>query len=218
MKIDKGTANSSPFVGVFIALTENVALVPSSILPKEEQKLKKTFDVEIIKAKLSDSSLLGVLCSGIGDKFVVSELALDSEVEHLESIGLKIKRIEGTTAIGNLIRANSKGGIASMALTKEQLSSIEAFFGIKFYQTKVASLDIVGSCTIASDRGFVVNPNVKQKEFEILKKAFGTDGIACTMNYGDRFVGNSAIMNSKAMLLGDRTTTYEILRIHDFFG
>ncbi|MCX8189684.1 MAG: translation initiation factor IF-6 [Candidatus Diapherotrites archaeon] len=218
MKIDKGTVNSSPFVGVFIVLTDTVALVPSGILPKEEAKLKNIFDVEIIKTKLSDSSLLGVLCSGMDKKFVVSELALDSEIEQLESLGLEIKRIEGTTAIGNLIRVSKKGGIASMILTKEQLSSIEYFFGINFYQTKIASLDIVGSCTIACENGFIVNPNVKQKELEVLKKAFGTDGIGCTLNYGDKFVGNSAVMNSKAMLLGNRTTTYEILRIHDFFG
>ncbi|MEM4662459.1 MAG: translation initiation factor IF-6 [Candidatus Diapherotrites archaeon] len=218
MKINKGTVNSSPFVGVFLVVTEKITLMPPNIMQKEELKIKKTFDTEFIKTKLADSTLLGVLCSGIDDRLVVSELALDSEIEYLESIGIKVKRIEGATAIGNLIRANRKGGVASMVLTKKQINEIEDFLGVKFYQTKIASLDIVGSSVLASDSCFIVNPAVTPKEFEVLKKAFGVEGTAVTLNYGDKFVGNNAVMNSCGALLGDKTTTYELLRIQDVLG
>lgn len=218
MKIDKGTINASPFVGVFMVVTEDIALIPANIQQKEESRLRKLFDVDFVKTKLADSSLLGTLCSGIKDRFVVSELALDSELNALEKAGLKVKRIEGVTAIGNLMRVNEKGGIASRVLTKEQISEIESFLKIKLAVTKVASLDIVGSSTVATNIGFIVNPNVTQQEFELLKKCFGTDGIASTLNYGDKFVGNDAVANSEAMLIGNRTTTYELLRIQDIFA
>jgi len=217
MKIDKGTINASPFVGVFMVVTEDIALIPPNIQQKEEDKLRRLFDVTFVKTKLADSSLIGALCTGLKDRFVVSEFVLDSELASLEKAGLKVKRVKGLTAVGNLVRANEKGGIASRVLTKEQLSQIESFLKIKLTVTKVASLDIVGSATIATNNGFIVNPDVTKEEFEVLKKCFGTDGVASTLNYGDRFVGNDAVANSEAMLIGNRTTTYELLRIQNVF-
>ncbi len=86
MRIDKGTLCSSPFIGVFSVVTEELALMPFSILPKEERKLSDFFGVEIIKTKLAESSLIGVMCAGIKKRFVVSELVLDSEIKKLEAV------------------------------------------------------------------------------------------------------------------------------------
>lgn len=218
MRIDRGTINASPFVGVFAVVTERLALLPYNIQPKEEDKFKEIFDVELIKTKLADSSLIGVMCAGIKDRFVVSELVLDSEIKELEQIGLHLKRIEGLTAIGNLIKVNEKGGIASRVLTKEQLSEIESFLKIKLAVTKVASLDIVGSATVASNNGFIVHPDITKEEFALLKNSFGAEGIATTLNYGDKFVGNDAVVNTRAMLLGSKTTAFELLRVNDIFA
>jgi translation initiation factor 6 len=218
MRVDKGTINASPFVGVFAVVTEKVALLPYNILPKEENKFKDLFDVELIKTKLADSSLIGVMCAGIKDKFVVSELVLDSEIRALEQIGLHAKRIEGLTAIGNLIRVNEKGGIASRVLTKEQLVEIESFLKIKLAVARVASLDVVGSAIVATNNGFIVHPDVTKDEFTLLKRCFDAEGVATTLNYGDKFVGNDAVANTRAMLLGNRTTAFELLRVHDIFA
>ena len=216
MKIDKGTINSSPFVGIFAVVTEKVALLPYSIVPKEENKFRGLFDVEIIKTKLADSSLLGVMCAGVKDRFVVSELALDSELDLLKQVGLYVKRIGGLTAIGNLLRVNEKGGIASRVFTRQQLAEIESFLKIKLAITRVASLDIVGSAVIATNNGFIAHPDITKEEFAMLKKSFGVEGIASTLNYGDKFIGNNAIANTQAMLAGNRTTSFELLRINDF--
>jgi len=218
MRIDKGTINASPFVGIFAVVTERIALLPYAVVPKEQVKFKELFDVEIIKTKLADSSLLGVMCAGISDRFVVSELALDSEIEMLKQAGLHIKRIGGLTAIGNLLRVNESGGIASRVLTRQQLTEIESFLKVKLTVTRVASLDIVGSAVVATDNGFIAHPNTLKEEFSMLKKSFGVDGIVTTLNYGDKFVGNDAVANSRAMLVGNRTTAFELLKINDFFA
>ena len=218
MRIDKGTINASPFVGIFAVVTERIALLPYAVVPKEQVKFKELFDVEIIKTKLADSSLLGVMCAGISDRFVVSELALDSEIEMLKQAGLHIKRIGGLTAIGNLLRVNESGGIASRVLTRQQLTEIESFLKVKLTVTRVASLDIVGSAVVATDNGFIAHPNTLKEEFSMLKKSFGVEGIVTTLNYGDKFVGNDAVANSRAMLVGNRTTAFELLKINDFFA
>ncbi|RLG70245.1 MAG: translation initiation factor IF-6 [Candidatus Iainarchaeum archaeon] len=217
MRIDKGTLCSSPFIGVFSVVTEELALMPFSILPKEERKLSDFFGVEIIKTKLAESSLIGVMCAGIKKRFVVSELVLDSEIKKLEEIGVKVKRIAGVTAIGNLIKVNENGGIASRVLNNKQIMEIEKFLGIKLHVMQVASLDIVGSAVVASNRGFLVHPDVTKDEFKLLKEAFKVDGRPTTLNYGDKFVGNNAVANTNAILVGDKTTAFELIRVQDVF-
>lgn len=217
MRIDRATLCSSPFVGVFAVVTEKLALMPHSMLPKEERKLNDFFGVEMIKTKLAESSLIGVMCAGVKNRFVASELVLDNEIQKLEDIGIKVKCIAGVTAMGNLIKVNENGGIASRVLNKKQIEEIEKFLRIKLYVTQVASLDIVGSAVVASNKGFLVHPDVTKEEFELLKKAFKVDGRATTLNYGDKFVGNNAIANSNAILVGDKTTAFELIRVQDIF-
>lgn len=216
MKFEKGTIKASPYVGVFSIVTENIALVPQGIF-KKELKLFKKFDAEIIKCSLGESSLLGVLASGIKDKFIVSELVTDSEVEHLKEKGLKVKTMQGITALGNILRVTEKGGIASKQFSSKQVKEIESFFKIKILQGMIAKSDLVGSSTAASINGFLANPEVSPEEFSCLENALNADGTTGTANYGDRFVGNCILVNSSAVLTGYNTTGYELIRIDEAF-
>ena len=121
------------------------------------------------------------------------------------------------TAIGNLLKVTEKGGIASRVLSEKQVDSIEKFLNIKLRITQVARLDVVGSAVVANNNGFLVHPDVTKEEFELLKKAFKAEGVAVTLNYGDKFIGNDAITNTKALLVGDKTTAFELMRAQDVF-
>ncbi|MCX8158341.1 MAG: translation initiation factor IF-6 [Candidatus Diapherotrites archaeon] len=217
MLIDKLTIKSSPFIGVFSAVTDSIALVPKDISKKELKKIE-TFDVEIIKATVADSSLFGVMLRGIGNKFVAPDLMSNEELDFFRSKGIEILTL-GNKAYGNLIALNNSGGIASNIITKKEFDEIKNFFGLKkFLHQSFSCTDLVGSSLVVSEKGFIVNPNIDNKEFQILKRLFNVNGQPCTANYGDVFVANDILANSNAVFVGSYTTPKEIIRINDAFG
>lgn len=216
MKFEKGTIKASPYLGVFSIVTEKIALVPEGIF-KKEFALFKHFDVEVIKCSLGECSLLGVLAAALSDKVLVSELATEKEMQHLEENGLKVKKLLEVTALGNLLRVTEKGGLATRLFSSKQLSEIESFFRIKLLHGSIAGSDLIGSSCTASVNGFLANPEISSEELSQLEKAFKTSGTVGTANYGDRFVGNCILANSKAVLTGRNTTGYELIRIDEAF-
>ena len=217
MRIDKKTLNASPFIGVFGILTDSVFLAPKTILSKEIRGLQELVGVEVFKASIADSPLLGVLGIGVKDKIALSELAREEELECLQEIGLKAKRISGVTALGNLACITEKGGIVSPILSREQALELESFFGVKMVVSKIAGLDLVGASVVATPKGFIVHPQANSEEFKALKSALRVNGMPTTANYGDRFVGNSVLANSNAVIVGLNTTSHELIRIEEAF-
>lgn len=217
MKFEKTTIKASPYLGVFSLVTEKIALIPQGITKKEANYFKD-FEVEVIKCSLGESSLIGVLASAVSDKILVSEIVTESEIHKLTSLGLKTQKVLGVTALGNLLRVTEKGGFASKTFSKKQVTEIESFLGIKISQGTIASSDLIGSSCVANPNGFLANPEVTPAEFSQLEKALGVSGVVGTANYGDRFVGNCILTNSKAVLTGKNTTGYELIRIDEAFG
>ncbi len=219
MRIDKRSLNASPFIGVFSILTDKLLLVPNSIQAKEEKGLADLAGVEVIKASIAASPLLGVLGLGVGNRVALSEIALPAEAESLEQAGLKVRVVRGVTALGNLACITKKGGVVSPILSREQALALEGFFGVKLVVSRVAGLDLAGSSLVATEKGFIAHPKTTPQELEKFREAFGTQGILTTANYGDRFVGNSVIANTQAALVGKNTTAHELIRIEEaFFG
>ncbi len=217
MRVDKRLLNASPFVGVFGILTEKLFLVPKNIQSKEEKGLADLVGVEVLKASIAASPLLGVLGLGVGNKIALSEIALAEEASTLEKAGLKVRILRGVTALGNLACITKKGGVVSPILSGEQTSELEEFFGVKLVVSRVAGLDLAGSSLVATNKGFIAHPQATPLELEKIRSAFGVKGILTTANYGDRFVGNSVLANTNAVIVGKNTTAHEIIRIEEAF-
>ncbi len=215
MNIELGTVKSSPFVGVFAVITDKIALLPPSLEAKERKQLEKLFEVELISTKLANSNLLGVLAAGNSKGFIVSEIIEESEVEALESKGLKIKKLPGLTAIGNLVECNDKKAFCSKVIGKKTRKEIEKTLNVECVETVIAESDLVGSSVVLTNKGFIVNPMASEKEFKLLKKETGVEGSAATANFGDKFIGNGIIANSNAALAGKKTTGHELIRIDE---
>lgn len=215
MELDKRTLNASPFVGVFGILTDDILLIPYGVSKKEFKNLNKITNTKVIKASIASSALLGVLGIGRGNKIALAEIARDEEIKKLEKQGLKTTRIQGVTALGNLVTVTSRGGVVSPVLSKKQTNQLEKFFEIKMVKSKIAELDLVGASLVVNSNGFIVNPKVTKEEFKRIKKALKVKGVPTTANYGDRFVGNSVLANSNGIIVGHNTTGHELIRIEE---
>jgi len=215
MNIELGTIKSSPFVGVFSIITEKMALFPRFLEKKEKKMVEKMFGTETIYTGLANSSLLGVLAAGNSKGFVVSGIVEDKEVEELQEQGLNVKRLQGTTALGNLMECNDKKAFCSKAIGKKDVQEIKKVLKVECIETQIAGSDLVGSCLVLTNKGFVANPETTDKEFKAIEKETGLEGTTATANYGDKFVGNNLVANSSNALAGLHTSGHELMRIDE---
>lgn len=218
MRILRGKVRASSFVGIFCNATEQICLAPKGIEKKELHAIEDALQTEVLQANIASSPLLGVLAKGVGKKFIVPEIVEAYEVRELNEAGLKVKIIQGTYALGNLIALNEKGIAFSKILGEKTRKDVSEFFGLKGKALSVAGTELVGSCVVATNKGFIVNPNVSEKEVKELKSILKVNGSATSANYGDLFVGNSVIANSFGAMVGERTTPKETMRIDEAFG
>ena len=78
----------NPNVGVFIIATDDVAIVPYSLLDEKAEIIKETLDVDVVKASISGSSLIGSLAVANSNGIVVSPHVLDREIEQFNILAL----------------------------------------------------------------------------------------------------------------------------------
>jgi translation initiation factor 6 len=123
--------------------------------------------------------------------------------------------MNGVNALGNLIALNDFGGISSPLLSEKMVKELNRFFSLEFIRNEIAKTDVVGSCIVVTNKGFLVNPNTSKKEFELLKKTFKVEGQLGTANYGDPFVANDVLANSKGALVGEQTSGHELIRVDE---
>ena len=217
MKLLKTKINNTPYLGVYAVCTDDFCIVPSNILKKEEELLKKSIKTKIIKMSINQSPLIGVYLLAHKNKVVVSKNSIKkNEIDILEKEGIEVKLVdEEYNALGNLIALNSHYGFASNILSNKTISEISSFFNIEIEKKNILSLDILGSALYANDYFFIVNPNISEEEFNYFKKKFKVEGIATTLNYGGLFVGNDLIANKHAVFVGDNTSNIELMKVDD---
>jgi translation initiation factor 6 len=217
MIIKKANFKSYTTIGIFCSVSEDFALLPLDTPPKFEDIVKDVFGVEIIKTSLGESNLLGSLSRIYGKKVIVSNITTDREIKYLEDLGLKTLKLNTYYAIGNLISLNKNAGLVSRIISAADLKKISAFYSLDLDSFNVAGTDLVGSALAVTDEAFAVSSSVNEKDFVKLKKLFKVDGNVATVNYGDSFVSNGLLVNTKGLMVGESTTGYEIMRLDEIF-
>lgn len=215
MEIEKAKLEQSPYIGVFAIITEERALLPLRTEKSEQKLFEKVLKVKAEKATIASSPLLGAFATGNSKGIVTSGLASKQEIKSLEKKDFNVLRLKSISAIGNILEINDEKGVCSQIISEKEKKDIEKFLGITIETQKIANTDLLGSCMVATNKGFIVNPSISQKEFEELEKNFGLEGNVSTANYGDELVGNSVVANSKGALVGELTSGHELIRIDE---
>ena len=92
----------NPNIGVFIQVTDDVAIVPYNLIDEKVKLVEETLEVPAVKSSVSGSSLIGSLSVANSKGIVVSPHVLDREVEQFKELGLEVAAIPGNyTAVGN---------------------------------------------------------------------------------------------------------------------
>ena len=211
--------SGNPNLGVYISVTDSVALVPQNTPEKFEDALREALDVEVLRASISGSSLNGALSVGNSNGFIVSNQTMDREIEAFAGAGLEVMRIpDRFTAVGNLVLANDNGAVVSPLLSEDSVDVIRKVLEVDVEVSTVAGLNIIGSVGAATNRGALLHPHVSKEEMEIIEGALDVSADVGTVNHGVTLVGACSAANSNGVLVGEETTGPELARIEEALG
>ena len=214
MRIDRASLKASPYLGIFAAVSDKLALLPLSSSPEEAKQFAEVFGVEVLKVSLAGSSLLGVLAQGNRKGFLISRITEENEVKKLEEKGVKILKVS-LTAPGNILSFNDAYGVCAENIPEKEVKEMASFLGVEFKQKNIVGTEVTGSNIVISNKGFVVNPEIADEDFKALESFLHLKGLVTTANYGDPFVANSVLANSHGVLAGELTSGPEMMRIDE---
>lgn len=207
--------NGNPYIGVYAAANEFVAFVPRDAPDSLIRDLEESLQVEVHRATLSGTNLIGSLVSMNSFGAVVSNMATSSEVEHL-SEHLPVFRIEDRiNASGNNILANDHGCVANPDLSSHTLRGIEETLQVPVAQSPVAGHKTVGSVCVVTNKGVLCHPSITSEEMAILKDMLKVQAAIGTLNYGAPLVGACIVANTKGAVVGNKSTPIEMGRVED---
>ncbi|MDR0900401.1 MAG: translation initiation factor IF-6 [Methanobrevibacter sp.] len=209
----------NPNLGVYIAVTDEIAIVPFNLPEIMENDIKEALDVDIIRTTIAGSNLSGALTVGNSNGLVLSPFTTDKEIELLKSNGLNIAVLNDKyTAIGNIIAVNDNGGIASPLISEKSVNIIEETLDIDIKKSNIAGFSIIGSLAVVTNKGALLHRETSTQELELVEKVFKVDADIGTVGKGIALVGACSIANSQGAIVPEESTGPEMVRVEEALG
>ncbi|MEM4633614.1 MAG: translation initiation factor IF-6 [Candidatus Anstonellaceae archaeon] len=213
MPIFKASNFGNPYVGLFAKASDRLACTDVSASPKFISSME-ALEVPIIKATFGGAGLVGIFLCMNSNGAVLPSFCSQEEISAFKSQGLNVETLSGEfSAVGNNLAANDKGAIANPEMPRQQISKISDCLGVEVVPLRVAGYLTVGSCVVATNRGFVAHNRACEQELKELKEILRVEGQNCTLNTGVPFTSLCAVANSKAALAGESSTGFELGRV-----
>lgn len=218
MEVTKATNFNNPHIGLFARSSESIVAFGASVSQKLSDKLS-LLEAERVEVSLGNSGLAGIFISMNSNGAVVPSFCEQNEVDLLKEKGLNVLRISGGfSAAGNNISANDFGAVANPGISREDVRKISDCLGVEVVQKRVAGYLTVGSCLLATNKGFLAHNRASEEELKELKSILRVDGQNCTLNAGVPFISICAIANSHCAIFGEATTGFETGRAASSLG
>jgi translation initiation factor 6 len=207
----------SPNIGIYALTTNFFTILPVKVSREKAEKLSKCLKGNVAYTSIGSTNLIGVLATGNSNGIVLPHFVSDKEIKVIKSVWKgNIGKIKSKiTALGNLILANDNGAIIGESLMKDKKAVIKIMdtLGVEAVSSKIAELPYVGSLAIATNRGILAHPLLKDKEQKILKEVLKVPVDIGTINNGVPFVPSGLLANDYGVVIGSFTTGPEILMI-----
>ena len=209
--------NGDPNIGMYGFATDKYCFLGANVQQSLLQRVRETLKTEIISSTISGTDLTGLFAMGNSNGIILSKMIEDYEIKKLKENGLNLNVINSNeTALGNLILCNDKGCLISSSLKKFQ-KEISDVLGCEVEIGKIANLDIVGSCGIASNIGCLCHREAREEELKRIEEILKVKVDVGSVTYGTPYIRSGIIVNSNGVLISDPTTGAEIGRIEEVF-
>ena len=117
------------------------------------------------------------------------------------------------TAYGNLVLTNDHGAIVDPRMKETEIRKISETLGVEAVPSEIAGLPYVGSLAVATNKGVLTHPLLKDSERKIVENVLKVPVDVGTINCGIPYVGTGLLANRYTAIAGLLTTGPEIFII-----
>jgi len=205
----------SASIGVYSLANERFVVIPPMVPRKKAERTAEWLKVKLVHTSISGSVLAGAFACANSNGIL-----LPNSVREEELVAIKAS-FEGTitvmetkkTAYGNLVLANDHGAVVDPHFKEHEIRQIAETLGVDAVTGEIAGLPYVGSLAVATNKGVLAHPLLKDEEKKLLESMFKVPVDVGTINCGIPYVGTGLIGNSHAAVAGSMTTGPEMFII-----
>jgi translation initiation factor 6 len=206
---------SSASIGVYSFATEKFVVVPKAVPHKIAERMAEWLRVKLVYTSIAGSFLAGAFACANSNGLLLPVSVCEEELAAIQSIfdGNVTVMETRKTAYGNLVLANDFGAVVDPRFKELTLKQISDTLGVEVVRSEIAGLPYVGSLAVATNKGVLAHPLLKDEERKVLENVFKVPVDVGTVNCGIPYVGTGLIANSHAAVAGSMTTGPEMFII-----
>jgi translation initiation factor 6 len=205
----------SASIGVYSLATENIVVIPRMVPREKAQDFADWLKIKLAYTSISGSVLAGALACANSNGILLPNSVRDEELSQIKAVfdgNITIMETK-KTAYGNLVLANDKGAVVDPRFKQNEIKQISETLGVEAVPTEIAGLPYVGALAVATNKGLLAHPLLKDEERKILENVFKVPVDVGTINCGIPYVGTGLLANSNAAVAGSMTTGPEMFII-----
>jgi translation initiation factor 6 len=205
----------SASIGVYSLATEKFVVIPKAVPRKKAERFSEWLQVKLIHTSIAGSMLAGAfVCANSNGVLLPVSICAEEIAAFKDSFKGNVTVLETKkTAYGNLVLANDFGAVVDPRLKEPVIKQISDTLGVEAVRTEIAGLPYVGSLAVATNKGVLTHPLLKDSERRLLESVFKVPVDVGTVNCGIPYVGTGLIANSHAAVAGSLTTGPEMFII-----
>jgi len=205
----------SSSIGVYSLATDRILIAPGSVPIKKAERLSEWLKVKLVHSSIGGSILVGALACANSNGILLPSFVKEEEIEAIQRCFKGNITVMETrkTAYGNLVLANDHGAIVDPRLKTPEMQKISETLCVEAVRGEIADLPYVGSLAVATNKGVLAHPLLKDSERKVLEQVLKVPVDVGTINCGIPYVGTGLITNSHAAIAGLLTTGPEIFII-----
>jgi translation initiation factor 6 len=202
-------------VGVYSLATDEVVIIPKYVPVKKAERLAQWLKAKLIYTWIGGSVLVGALACANSNGILLPSFVRGEEISVLKSVfkGNITTMETKKTAYGNLVLANDYGAVVDPRLKEQDVDRISETLGVEAVGGEIAGLPYVGSLAVATNKGVLTHPLLKDSERKLLEERLKVPVDVGTINCGIPYVGSGLICNRHAAIAGSLTTGPELFII-----
>jgi translation initiation factor 6 len=205
----------SASIGVYSLANDRFVVIPQMVPLKKAERTAEWLKVKLIHTSISGSVLAGALACANSNGILLPNSVREEELAAIKaSFEGNITVMETKkTAYGNLVLANDRAAVVDPRFKEHEIRQIAETLGVDAVSGEIAGLPYVGSLAVATNKGVLAHPLLKDEEKKLLESVFKVPVDVGTINCGIPYVGTGLIGNSHAAVAGSMTTGPEMFII-----
>jgi translation initiation factor 6 len=205
----------SASIGVYSLATDKVAIIPKRVPIKKAERISEWLKVKLIHTTIGGSVLIGALACANSKGILLPPIIREEELEVIKSVFEGNITVMETkkTAYGNMVLVNDYGAIVDPRLKPTEIKQISETLGVEAVAGEIAGLPYVGSLAVATNKGVLAHPMLKDSERKLLEDVLKVPVEVGTINCGIPYVGTGLICNRHGAVAGSLTTGPEMFII-----